>query len=102
MVRSESYVWLNAAARKVLEAFIFSCVDASYKAATRPVLRRKWFPGFDPRALTASATEYIGKISANTTQSMSIQYAQRCKAAMRLKLRWCAGRGSAAPEQMTA
>ena len=54
-VRSEAYVWLNAAAIEVNNVFNY-CNETSYKAATRTDLKRKWLSGFDLCNLTAGAT----------------------------------------------
>jgi hypothetical protein len=51
-VRPESYGWLSAAAVEVNQAFNY-CNEASWLAATRTDLKRKWLSGFDLCALTA-------------------------------------------------
>jgi putative transposase len=92
-VRSEAFAWLNAAAIEVNEVFNY-CNETSYKAATRTDLKRKWLTGFDLCNLTAGATEYFDKIGAGTIQSVCTHYAQKRKAARRLKLRWRVSRGA--------
>ena len=92
-VRSEAYAWLNAAAGEVNVVFNY-CNETSYKAATRTDLKRKWLTGFDLCALTAGASQYFEKIGADTIQSVCIHYAQKRKAAKRLKLRWRVSRGA--------
>jgi hypothetical protein len=92
-VRSEAYAWLNAAAMEVNEVFNY-CNETSYKAATRTDLKRKWLSGFDLCNLTAGATPYFEKIGADTIQSVCTHYAQKRKAARRLKLRWRVSRGA--------
>jgi putative transposase len=85
-IRSEAYAWLNAAAIEVNQVFNY-CNETSLKAATRADSKRKWKSGFDLCNLTASATEYFDKIGANTVQSVCTHYAQKRRAARRLKLR---------------
>ena len=86
-VRTEAYAWLNAAAIEVNEVFNY-CNETSLKAATRTDNKRKWLSGFDLCYLTAGATQYFGKIGADTIQSICNHYAQKRQAAKRLKLRW--------------
>jgi putative transposase len=92
-VRPESYGWLNAAAIEVNQVFNF-CNEASYAAATRTDLKRKWLTGFDLCSLTAGATEYFERIGADTIQRVCVEYAQKRSAAKRLKLRWRVSRGA--------
>ena len=92
-VRSEAYPWLNAAASEVNVVFNY-CNETSLKAATRTDLKRKWLTGFDLCALTAGATEYFEKIGADTIQSVCNEYAQKRKAAKKLKLKWRVSRGA--------
>ena len=86
-IRSEAYAWLDAAAIEVNQVFNF-CNETSLKAATRTDTKRKWMSGFDLCNLTAGATEYFDKIGAETIQSVCNHYAQKRRAAGRLKLRW--------------
>jgi len=92
-VRSEAYPWLNAAAVEVNQVFNY-CNETSLKAATRTDLKRKWLTGFDLCALTAGATEYFEKIGSDTIQSACNEYAQKRKAAKKLKLKWRVSRGA--------
>jgi hypothetical protein len=92
-VRREAYAWLNAAAIEVNEVFNY-CNETSYKAATRTDTKRKWLSGFDLCNLTAGATQYFEKIGAHTIQVICNHYAQKRRAARRLKLRWRVSRGS--------
>jgi IS605 OrfB family transposase len=92
-VRSEAYPWLNAAAIEVNAVFNY-CNETSLKAATRTDLKRKWLEGFDLCGLTAGATEYFEKIGADTIQSVCNHYAQKRKAAKKLKLKWRVSRGA--------
>jgi IS605 OrfB family transposase len=89
----ESYRWLNAAAVEVNQTWNF-CNEASYSAATRTDLKRKWFSGFDLCHLTAGATEYFKRIGADTIQRICTEYASKRAAAKRLKLRWRVSRGA--------
>jgi len=93
-IRSEAYAWLDAAAIEVNQVFNF-CNETSLKAATRTDTKRKWMSGFDLCNLTAGASQYFDKIGANTIQSVCTHYAQKRRAAGRLKLRWrkSSGRG---------
>ncbi len=92
-VRSEAYPWLIAAAIEVNEVFNY-CNETSLKAATRTDLKRKWLTGFDLCALTAGASQYFEKIGADTIQSVCNHYAQKRKAAKKLKLKWRVSRGA--------
>jgi IS605 OrfB family transposase len=86
-VRAEAYPWLNAAAVEVNEVFNY-CNETSLKAATRTDIKRKWMSGFDLCSLSAGASQYFDKIGTSTIQSICVHYAQKRKAAHRLKLRW--------------
>ena len=92
-VRAESYGWLNAAAIEVNAVFNF-CNESSLKAATRTDRLRKWMSGFDLCYLTAGATQEFERIGADTIQSVCTHYAQKRRAAKRLKLRWRVSRGA--------
>ena len=92
-VRREAYAWLNAAAVEVNEVFNY-CNETSLKAATRADSKRKWMSGFDLCSLSAGATQYFDKIGAGTIQSICVHYAQKRRAAGRLKLRWRVSRGT--------
>jgi putative transposase len=89
----ESYGWLNAAASEVNQTFNF-CNEASYAAATRTDLKRKWLSGFDLCKLTAGASEYFQRIGADTIQRVCVEYAQKRSVAKRLKLRWRVSHGA--------
>jgi hypothetical protein len=84
-VRREGYAWLNGAAIEVNEVFNY-CNETSYKAATRTDTKRKYMSGFDLCNLTAGATQYFDRIC--------VHYAQKRRAAGRLKLRWRVSRGA--------
>jgi IS605 OrfB family transposase len=92
-VRREGYAWLNGAAIEVNEVFNY-CNETSYKAATRTDTKRKYMSGFDLCNLTAGATQYFDRIGADTIQSICVHYAQKRRAAGRLKLRWRVSRGA--------
>jgi hypothetical protein len=92
-VRREAYAWLNAATIEVNEVFNY-CNETSYKAATRTDTKGKWLSGFDLCYLTAGATRYFDRIGADTIQSICVHYAQKRKAAGRVKLRWRVSRGA--------
>lgn len=92
-VRSESYAWLHGEAVEVNQVFNFAN-ETRFKAATRSDTKRKLMGGFDPCNLTAGATEYFGKLVADTIQRVCTEYAGQCKGAKRLKLRWRASRGA--------
>jgi putative transposase len=91
-VRREAYAWLNAAATEVNEVYNY-CNETSYNAATRTDIKRKWLSGFDLCSLTAGASQYFDKIGADTIQSICVHYAQKRRAAHRVKLRWRVSRG---------
>jgi putative transposase len=91
-VRGEAYAWLNAAAVEVNEVYNY-CNETSYNAARRTDNKRKWLTGFDLCNLTAGASPYFDKIGADTIQSICTHYAQKRKAARRVKLRWRVSRG---------
>ena len=92
-VRSEAYGWLNAAAVEVNQVFNF-CNEASWLAATRTDLKRKWLSGFDLCHLTSGAARYFERIGADTIQRICVEYAQKRVAAKRRKLRWRVSRGA--------
>ena len=92
-VRPESYAWLGAAAAEVNQVWNFSN-EASWLAATRTDLKRKWFSGFDLCTLTSGAARYFERIGADTIQRICIEYAQKRSAAKRRKLRWRVSRGA--------
>ena len=92
-VKPEAYPWLEAAAVEVNDVFNF-CNETSLKAATRTDVLRKWMSGFDLCYLTAGATEHYERIGADTIQSVCTHYAQKRRAAKRLKLRWRVSRGA--------
>jgi putative transposase len=83
---------LNAAAVEVNVVFNY-CNETCLKAATRTDLKRKWLTGFDLCNLTAGATECFERIGADTIQSVCTHYAQKRKAAKKLKLKWRVSRG---------
>jgi putative transposase len=92
-VRSESYGWLNAAAIEVNQVFNFAN-EASWLAATRTDLKRKWLTGFDLCNLTSGAARYFERIGADTIQRVCTEYAQKRVAAKRRKLRWRVSQGA--------
>lgn len=92
-VKPEAYSWLNAAAVEVNQVWNFAN-QASYDAARRTDLKRKWLSGFDLCYLTAGATEHFDRIGADTIQSVCTHYAQKRIAARCIKLRWRVSRGS--------
>jgi putative transposase len=92
-VRSESYRWLNAAAIEVNQVFNY-CNETSFLAATRTDLKRRWLTGFDLVNLTSGSTEFFEHIGADTIQRVCTEYAEKRKAARRVKLRWRVSRGS--------
>jgi putative transposase len=92
-VRAESYPWLNAAAVEVNQVFNY-CNETSWLAATRTDTKRKWMSGFDLCDLTAGSTAYFERIGAATIQAVCTHYAQKRKAAKRLRLRWRVSHGA--------
>ena len=92
-VRPESYGWLNAAAIEVNQTYNFAN-EASWLAATRTDLKRKWLTGFDLCGLTSGAARYFERIGADTIQRVCTEYAQKRTAAKRRKLRWRVSRGA--------
>ena len=91
-VRREACAWLNAAAVEVNEVFNY-CNETSYNASRRTDIKRKWLTGFDLCNLTAGASPYFDKIGSDTIQSICNHYAQKRRAAHRVKLRWRVSRG---------
>jgi len=93
-VRSESYPWLNAAAREVNTVWNW-CNSTSIDAADRH--RRahaRFLSGFDLCNLSAGASEYFDHIGADTVQRVCCEYAAKRRAAKRVKLRWRVSRGA--------
>jgi IS605 OrfB family transposase len=91
-VKREAYGWLNAAAIEVNQVFNW-CNETSLNAATRTDTKRKWMTGFDLCYLSAGATDLFERIGADTIQSICTHYADKRRAAKRLKLRWRISRG---------
>jgi putative transposase len=92
-VRSESYPWLNAAAREVNTVWNW-CNATSIDAADRH--RRahaRFLTGFDLCNLSAGASPYFEHIGADTIQRVCCEYAVKRRAAQRVKLRWRVSRG---------
>ena len=92
-VRPESYAWLGAAAIEVNQVFNY-VNEASWLAATRTDLKRKWLTGFDLCNLTSGAARYFERIGADTIQRVCTEYAQKRGAAKRRRLRWRVSRGA--------
>jgi putative transposase len=92
-VRPEAYAWLGAAAIEVNQIWNYAN-EASWLAATRTDLKRKWLTGFDLCGLTAGAAQYFERIGADTTQRVCTEYAQKRTAAKRRRLRWRVSRGA--------
>jgi len=92
-VRPEAYGWLDAAAIEVNQVFNYAN-EASWLAATRTDLKRKWLSGFDLCNLTSGAARYFERIGADTIQRVCTEYAQKRVAAKRRKLRWRVSRGA--------
>jgi putative transposase len=93
-VRSESYPWLNAAAREVNTVWNW-CNATSIDAADRH--RRahaRFLSGFDLCKLSAGASPYFEHIGADTLQRVCCEYALKRRAAQRVKLRWRVSRGA--------
>lgn len=93
-VRSESYRWLNAAAREVNTVWNW-CNATSIDAADRH--RRahaRFLSGFDLCNLSAGASQYFDRIGAGTIQRVCCEYAAKRRAAGRVKLRWRVSRGA--------
>lgn len=92
-VRTESYPWLNAAAREVNTVWNW-CNATSIDAADRN--RRahtRFLSGFDLCNLSAGASEYFDHIGADTIQRVCCEYAVKRRAAQRVRLRWRVSRG---------
>jgi len=81
-VRSEAYGWLDAAAIEVNQVFNYAN-EASWLAATRTDLKRKWLSGFDLCNLTSGSARYFERIGADTIQRVCTEYAQKRVAAKR-------------------
>ena len=91
-VRAETHPWLNAAAAEVNLVFNY-CNEISHNTVSRSDKKRKWLTGFDLCNLTAGASPYFDKIGSDTIQSICNHYAQKRRAAHRVKLRWRVSRG---------
>jgi putative transposase len=92
-VKTESYQWLNAAAIEVNQVFNY-CNETSLLAATRTDAKRKWLTGFDLCYLTAGSTEFFERIGSQTIQRVCCEYAQKRRAAKKVKLQWRVSKGS--------
>lgn len=91
-VKREAYPWLAKASLEVNNVWNY-CNEISFLAATRTDKNRKWLSGFDLCKLTSGATEFFERIGADTIQSICVHYAQKRRAAKRLKLRWRSSTG---------
>jgi hypothetical protein len=69
-VKTESYAWLNTAAREVNQVWNWAA-EVSEKAARPCTGERKWLTGFDLNNLSAGASEYFDKIGADTIQRVN-------------------------------
>jgi putative transposase len=93
-VRSESYRWLNAAAREVNMVWNW-CNATSIDAADRHRrAKARFLSGFDLCNLSAGASAYFDHIGADTIQRVCCEYAVKRAAARRVKLRWRVSRGA--------
>jgi putative transposase len=93
-VRSESYRWLNAAAREVNMVWNW-CNATSIDAADRHRrAKARFLSGFDLCNLSAGASPYFDHIGADTIQRVCCEYAVKRAAARRVKLRWRVSRGA--------
>lgn len=86
-VKPSAYAWLNYAAREVNAVFNW-CNETSMLAATRTDSKRKWMSGFDLCYLSAGATTEFENIGADTIQRVCVEYANKRKAAKKVRLRW--------------
>jgi putative transposase len=86
-VKTESYPWLNAAAREVNTTWNWAN-ETSRIAATRTDRLRKWLSGYDLNKLSAGASECFERINADTIQCIGIELATKRRQAKKLRLRW--------------
>ena len=93
-VRAESFLWLNAAAVEVNQVFNWANATSIDAADRNRRANAKFLSGFDLCNLSAGATEFFERIGADTIQRICCEFAQKRKAAQRLKLRWRVSRGS--------
>ena len=91
-VKSESCRWLNAAACEV--NMVWNWAAAVSEKAARPCTGEpQWLSGFDLNGLSSGASEHFEKIGADTIQRINGEYAQKRRAAQRVRLRWRTSRG---------
>jgi len=91
-VRSESHVWLNAAADEVNLVWNW-CNEVSSKAACPYYGPPKWLTGFDLNRLSTGATALMERIGADTIQRVNYEYAAKRRQSRKTKLRWRVSRG---------
>lgn len=92
-VQPNSYAWLNAAAIEVNQIFNWANATSIDAADRNRRANAKFLSGFDLCNLSAGATEFFEKIGADTIQRVNCEYAQKRRAAKRIKLRWRVSRG---------
>ena len=91
-VRSQSHVWLNAAANEV--NFVWNwCNEVSSKAASPYYGPPKWLTGFDLNRLSTGAAALMERIGADTIQRVNCEYAVKRRQCRKTRLRWRVSRG---------
>ena len=91
-VKSESYRWLNVAAREVNTVWNWAA-QVSEKAARPCTGPRRWLTGFDLNNLSSGASAHFEKIGSDTIQRVNGEYALKRNTVPRLRLRWRTSRG---------
>ena len=92
-VKSEAYLWLNAAAREV--NFVWNFANETSARAARPFSGPpRWLSAYQLDKLTAGATEYFEHIGSATIQRVNAEFTTRRRQFKKTKLRWRVSRGS--------
>ena len=94
-VKTEAYVWLNAAAVEANQVLNWAN-ETSYKAARPFAGPARWLSGFDLDKLAAGATDYFEHIGSDTIQRVNAEFATRRRQFKKAKLRWRVSRGASA------
>lgn len=93
-VKPESYSWLAAAAVEVNQVWNWANATSIDAADRNRRASAKFLSGFDLCNLSAGATEYFERIGADTIQRICCEYAEKRRAAKRVRLSWRKSRGA--------
>ena len=92
-VKPNAYAWLNAAAREANTVWNWAA-ETSEKAVRRYSGPAKWLSGFDLNNLSAGAAKHFEHIGSDTIQRINVEYANKRRAAKKVRLNWRKSGGS--------